>query len=422
MTPAIRVEDLGKSYRVNHAEERLPYRTLRDSLSRMAMTPVRRWRAGGHDGVVETFWALRDVSFDVMPGDVVGIIGRNGAGKSTLLKILSQITKPTTGRATIRGRVGSLLEVGTGFHPELTGRENIYMNGSILGMSRSEIKRKFDEIVDFSGVENFLDTPVKRYSSGMQVRLAFAVAANLDPEILIIDEVLAVGDIEFQRKCLGKMQDIAGGGRTVLFVSHNMAAVESLCSKGILLVNGRLHLSGLVDHALSEYRDSLAHSNTQQTRCQTISGDANFHQGRDCIVTVHHPGRLINIHCGDPISICADFSSPKPMRNLTAGLTIKSVDGTSIVSMSSKVQNISVSEHPSCEWHIEADLGRLPLNAGRYAIVLYVGDTREDVARYSDFLSLEVEPKDVYGWGRELPPVQAWGHVYWAPQWTLHHV
>jgi lipopolysaccharide transport system ATP-binding protein len=257
MTPAIRVENLGKCYRVNHAEERLPYKTLRDTLTRVATAPIRRFRASGHYGVAEEFWALKDVSFDVRPGEVVGIIGRNGAGKSTLLKILSRITSPTTGRVTVRGRVGSLLEVGTGFHPELTGRENIYMNGSILGMSRSEIRQKFDEIVDFSGVEKFLDTPIKRYSSGMQVRLAFAVAANLDPEILIVDEVLAVGDAEFQKKCMGKMHEVSSGGRTVLFVSHNMAAVEALCTTGILMSNGRVASSGDIADIIREYSQQI---------------------------------------------------------------------------------------------------------------------------------------------------------------------
>ncbi len=202
---------------------------------------------------IEEFWALRNVSFEVCKGEVVGVIGRNGAGKSTLLKILSRITEPTSGRVTLRGRIASLLEVGTGFHPELTGRENVFLNGAILGMSRTEIKRKFDEIVEFAGVETFLDTPVKRYSSGMYVRLAFAVAAHLDPEILVVDEVLAVGDAEFQRKCLGKMQDVASHGRTVLFVSHNMGAIERLCTKAVYLSNGEVHFFGDVRGATAKY-------------------------------------------------------------------------------------------------------------------------------------------------------------------------
>jgi lipopolysaccharide transport system ATP-binding protein len=238
MTPAISIENLGKVYRVDRLSPRRGgYSTLRDDVVNLMKAPLRRLR-GDAPSRKEDFWALRDISFDVNPGEAVGIIGRNGAGKSTLLKILSRITKPSRGRITTRGRVASLLEVGTGFHAELTGRENIYMNGSILGMSRREIDRSFDAIVDFSGVEQFLDLPVKRYSSGMQVRLAFAVGAHLDPEILIVDEVLAVGDYEFQKKCLGKMDNVVKSGRTVLFVSHNLDAVARLTSRSVLLKAG----------------------------------------------------------------------------------------------------------------------------------------------------------------------------------------
>ncbi|CAA2141138.1 ABC transporter ATP-binding protein [Hyphomicrobium sp. ghe19] len=245
MTDAvIRAEGLGKKYLIGHQAERERYSALRDVIksSVTAFTRSARDVMRGRQLVVgdeiEEFWALKDVNFKIKRGEVVGIIGRNGAGKSTLLKILSRITEPSEGRVEIKGRVASLLEVGTGFHPELTGRENIYLNGAILGMTRAEIRRKFDEIVAFAEIEKFLDTPVKRYSSGMYVRLAFAVAAHLEPEILIIDEVLAVGDAEFQKKCLGKMQDVAGHGRTVLFVSHNMGAVEALCSSAMLLERG----------------------------------------------------------------------------------------------------------------------------------------------------------------------------------------
>src|SRR5579864_6258657 len=247
MMPSIRIDNLGKKYRVDHISPRGKYRTLVETLSHAAGAPLRRLR-GQAPARSEEFWALKEVSFEVQPGEVVGIIGRNGAGKSTLLKILSRITEPTAGRIRLRGRVASLLEVGTGFHPELTGRENIYLNGAILGMSRAEIKSKFDEIVAFAETEKFLDTPVKRYSSGMYVRLAFAVAAYLEPEILVVDEVLAVGDADFQKKCLGKMENVARQhGRTVLFVSHNMAAVRSLCRAGFLLEQGRLSFVGGVD-------------------------------------------------------------------------------------------------------------------------------------------------------------------------------
>lgn len=236
MKPIISVEGLGKKYTIRH-EGQGRYRALREEIFKL---PQRLFQRKHQDK--EEFWALKDVSFDIMPGDRVGIIGRNGAGKSTLLKLLSRITEPSTGKITLRGRIASLLEVGTGFHPELTGRENIFLNGAILGMSRAEVRRKFDEIVDFAGVEKFLDTPVKRYSSGMYVRLAFAVAAHLEPEILIVDEVLAVGDAEFQKKCLGKMEQVGQDGRTVLFISHNMAAIQRLCEKTIYLSQGKIKL------------------------------------------------------------------------------------------------------------------------------------------------------------------------------------
>ncbi|MBM4049660.1 MAG: ABC transporter ATP-binding protein, partial [Planctomycetes bacterium] len=247
---AIRVENLGKRYRIGARQNRSE--SLRDAVADLGagMVGFFRRRGASED---ETLWALRDVSFEVKRGEVMGIIGRNGAGKSTLLKILSRITKPTEGRAEIHGRVGSLLEVGTGFQLELTGRENIYLNGAILGMKKAEIDRKFDEIVAFSEVERFIDTPVKHYSSGMYVRLAFAVAAHLQPEILLIDEVLAVGDMGFQRKCIGKMEKVAGEGNTVLMVSHNMGTVKSLCSRALLLDAGRMRTFGPVERGIAEY-------------------------------------------------------------------------------------------------------------------------------------------------------------------------
>jgi lipopolysaccharide transport system ATP-binding protein len=260
MTAAISVDQLSKRFRITATRgARYQYRTLRESVADGLTAAGRRVsRLFGRrrtDGGAAEFWALRDVSFRVEPGEVLGIIGHNGAGKSTALKILSRITKPTAGEVRLRGRVGSLLEVGTGFHPELTGRENVYLNGSILGMSRREVQRKFDEIVQFAEVERFLDTPVKRYSSGMYVRLAFAVAAHLEPEILIVDEVLAVGDMTFQKKCLGKMNDVSRHGRTILFVSHNMLAVKSLCTRAILLEQGRVRLDGDVDEVVDLYLD-----------------------------------------------------------------------------------------------------------------------------------------------------------------------
>jgi lipopolysaccharide transport system ATP-binding protein len=248
---SIAVEQLSKSYRIGELHG--AYGTLRDSVAAALRRAVRRDRRPHH----EEIWALRDVSFEVNEGEVLGIVGRNGAGKSTLLKILTRITTPTEGRATIRGHVGSLLEVGTGFHPELTGRENVFLNGAVLGMKRREIARKFPEIVEFAGVEAFVDTPVKRYSSGMSVRLAFAVAAHLEPEILLVDEVLAVGDAEFQRRCLGRMEDLSESGRTVLFVSHQMQAVSQLCDRAIELESGRIVNEGPAGEVVARYLQSV---------------------------------------------------------------------------------------------------------------------------------------------------------------------
>ena len=255
---AIKVEDLGKKYVINHENGNGDdnFREVVTDTTKKIVTSLNPFSKAPKEMVqssTEDFWALNDVNFTINKGDKVGIIGRNGAGKSTLLKVLSRITEPTTGKIHINGRIASLLEVGTGFHPELTGRENIYLNGAILGMSRKEIKSKFDEIVAFAEVEKFLDTPVKRYSSGMYVRLAFSVAAHLEPEILVVDEVLAVGDVEFQKKCLGKMQDVSEEGRTILFVSHNMAAISSLCNKGIYLIDGKVDFIGKVDEAIKRY-------------------------------------------------------------------------------------------------------------------------------------------------------------------------
>ena len=264
---AVRVENLSKQYRIGSAQA--SYKTLRESLIEVVQAPFRRagkllrGQAYGAAEMDETIWALKDVSFEVKHGEVIGIIGRNGAGKTTLLKILSRITEPTEGQAEMHGRVGSLLEVGTGFHPELSGRENVYMNGAILGMTQTEIRRKFDEIVDFAGVEEFIDTPVKRYSSGMRVRLGFSVAAHLEPEILLVDEVLAVGDLAFQQKCLGKMSEVAGEGRTVLFVSHNMAAVQTLCTRGIFLRHGTICTDDTISETISAYLKTLEESAAQ---------------------------------------------------------------------------------------------------------------------------------------------------------------
>ncbi len=294
--PVITVAGLGKRYVLTHQAR---HDTLRDTLTAGARGLLRRV-TGTKDPTREEFWALRDVGFTIDRGDVVGIIGRNGAGKSTLLKVLSRITEPTTGRVGIRGRVASLLEVGTGFHPELSGRENVFLNGAILGMSRAEIRRKFDEIVAFAEVERFLDTPVKHYSSGMYVRLAFAVAAHLEPEILVVDEVLSVGDMAFQRKCLGKMQSVAATeGRTVLFVSHNTSAVQNLCTRVLLLDRGQLTFDGSVAEGLQHYLGSGAHA----------AGQAVDHQELAPGSPVRCLSLTVNGHPGDQLGV-ADTLAP----------------------------------------------------------------------------------------------------------------
>jgi lipopolysaccharide transport system ATP-binding protein len=333
----IRVENLGKKYMIGHqAEGRSNYVALRDVLADGAKSLVKRFtgRDKGDRQTEEEFWALKDVSFEVKRGECVGIIGRNGAGKSTLLKILSRITEPTTGRVELHGRVASLLEVGTGFHPELTGRENIYLNGAILGMTRAEIKKKFDEIVDFAEVERFLDMPVKRYSSGMYVRLAFAVAAHLEPEILVVDEVLAVGDAAFQKKCLGKMGDVATKeGRTVLFVSHNMGAVIQLCSKSIVVEKGKMKFIGDTNLGIDQY------INSQDNRSGYLNlNNYKIRKGNQKIVF-----QWIKI-CNITNDICWDFSVGDAIKivfkvvsieelNFKLAIEIKSSDGIALCNM-----------------------------------------------------------------------------------------
>jgi lipopolysaccharide transport system ATP-binding protein len=320
----IRAERLGKKYLIGHEASNEGYVALRDVMARTAKGFVRsardmlRGRQLVAGDELEEFWAVKDLDFEIKRGEVVGIIGRNGAGKSTLLKILSRITEPSTGRVRIKGRVASLLEVGTGFHAELTGRENIFLNGAILGMTRAEIRRRFDEIVGFAEIEKFLDTPVKRYSSGMYVRLAFAIAAHLEPEILIVDEVLAVGDAEFQKKCLGKMQDVAGRGRTVLFVSHNMAAVKALCTRGLLLAKGSIVSRGNVGTIISEYSNS-------STRAYSIAFAVDPKRPSICEINVDREALvsrdfIVEIAFASPLEgSCFDRLKGSPFGARTAG-------------------------------------------------------------------------------------------------------
>jgi len=330
---AIRVEGLSKQYRIGKAQPR--YRTLRDSLVETGKAPFRRaasllrGQAYGAAGLQETLWALKDVSFEVKEGEVLGVIGANGAGKTTLLKILSRITEPTEGAVDLYGQVGSLLEVGTGFHPELTGRENVYLNGAILGMSREEIARKFDEIVAFSEIEKFIDTPVKHYSSGMYVRLAFAVAAHLEPEILLVDEVLAGGDAAFQKKCRGKMQGVASEGRTVLFVSHNMRSVVQLCAKVLWLDGGKGRLSGPAEHLVNEYLSAATSAAGLWKRPpdSTTRGDLSLLEGR----LAQDGSQVKAVSSGRPFDIEIVYRIASALRGCSVVIRLADMNGTIIL-------------------------------------------------------------------------------------------
>ena len=335
--PAIKVEGLGKSYLVGHNAARAErYTALRDVMARNVHDLARKTRDMIHGrpiiqgDEVEEFWALKDVSFEVEQGETLGIIGRNGAGKSTLLKVLSRITEPTKGRITLQGRVASLLEVGTGFHPELTGRENIFLNGAILGMTRREIQRKFDEIVAFAEVEQFLDTPVKRYSSGMYVRLAFAVAAHLEPEILVVDEVLAVGDAAFQKKCLGKMGAVAKEGRTILFVSHNMGAISNLTERALVLDNGALLRDVTTTDAISLY---LLSGYASQTMWQAERQTEHPIQILSIGILNDHDQLAADLDVTKDFSIKISYRIRQPIRNSVIAVNIHAADGTHLVSL-----------------------------------------------------------------------------------------
>ena len=338
MSYVITVNDLSKRYILSHKRE-TRYTTLRDVLSQGAKQLYTRI-VSEKDQLSEEFWALKDVNFNIHQGDRVGVIGRNGAGKSTLLKILSRITDPTTGRVTIRGRVSSLLEVGTGFHPELTGRENIFLNGAILGMSRTEILHKFDEIVSFAEVEKFLDTPVKRYSSGMYVRLAFAVAAHIEPEILIVDEVLAVGDAQFQKKCLGKMEEVGREGRTVLFVSHNMGAIRALCGQALLLHQGKLLANGAVEDVISEYARNFQAASRMEVEFEE-EGDENL-DARP--LRLRFLGRennsLAQFKIGEPWIVELEFQISNALRSVIAAIGVVTLDGIPVVTCWSVAEDL----------------------------------------------------------------------------------
>ncbi len=358
MQAILEIQNIGKQYNIGGENRR--YLSLRDQIVNTFSKT---------DKSKNTFWALKDISFDVFQGDSIGIIGRNGAGKSTLLKILSKITAPTTGFVKARGRVASLLEVGTGFHPELTGRENIYLNGSILGLSKNEINQKFDEIVDFSGVEKFLDTPLKHYSSGMQLRLAFAVAAHLEPEILVIDEVLAVGDAAFQKKCLGKMSEVSKSGRTILFVSHNMGAVQKLCNKGILLEKGKLKYEGKTVDVINHYLKNIDGINSYEIdlhnhiRKSFLNKNISFKKVR---IQSESGEKRNNIKFGENFTIELEYQTNVDCKNIELILGIESLDETRIASYISPFFHYNKSNNIKASFTIKD----LLLNPNTYQITL----------------------------------------------------
>lgn len=346
---AIEISNLGKRYRLGVRRE--PYFTLRDGLVHATRAPL-RWIRGARNGAASTpsetewLWALRSVSFDVEPGEVVGIIGRNGSGKSTLLKILSRITEPTEGRARVHGRVGSLLEIGTGFHPELTGRENLYLYGAILGMTRAEIGRNFDDIVQFAGVGKFMDTPVKRFSSGMEVRLAFAVAAHLEPEVLLVDEVLAVGDHEFQKRSLGKMEEVAGQGRTVLFVTHNMALVERMCDRAILLSDGRVVADGAPREVISNYLTTGLVQLGERSWRELRNAPGDEVVRLKAVRALTAAGEVANeFGVRDSFSLEVEFSVLQPNHVLAAGFNVYNESGNMLFT-AMDFQSDAWQEHP----------------------------------------------------------------------------
>ncbi len=410
---AVSVRGLSKSYVIAHNSNRPT------NFREVIVDRIRHPLGNGRQDQ-ETFWALKDVDFEIARGGVIGIIGRNGAGKSTLLKILSRITWPTTGEIDIHGRVSSLLEVGTGFHGELTGRENIFLNGSILGMSRREIRQKFDEIIDFAGIEQFLDTPVKRYSSGMYVRLAFAVAANLDPEILIVDEVLAVGDAQFQRKCLGKMKEVASGrGRTVLLVSHNMASIATLAQKCLFLDQGRVVAFGPTDEIIDQYMAQFAKHGSTDPGLFMPEPEPGQSFVVKSLEILSRGRRTDTIRMGDDLSLLVtlDPEALPSHRSVAMGFGIENGSGLRVVSFGSlhEGHEISLSDDGL---RIRCDTGILPLNQGQYTIRVVLGDQAGRAIEIHEGLGVfNVMPADVFGNGLILTGNQ--GIFFWRSDWSL---
>ncbi|QDT15548.1 ABC transporter ATP-binding protein [Alienimonas californiensis] len=421
--PALRAEGLGKRYDLGL--------THAGTLSGVARRWTRRLRglppdehsvdADGRsaEGGSGSFWALKDVDFEVTPGEVVGIVGRNGAGKSTLLKILSRVTAPTTGTVQIEGRVGSLLEVGTGFHPELTGRENVYMNATLLGMSKREVDAKLDEIVAFSGVEKFLDTPVKRYSSGMKVRLGFAVAAHLEPELLIVDEVLAVGDSDFQKKCLGRMKTVAGEGRTVLFVSHNMGAISILCSRAVLLREGRIVNDGDVMEVVQDYFDGPERKVALAERTDRLS-EGGFRLTAVSMRPTDDPSRDV-LACGETVVLRLSYQAGDDgalLDRVGAGVAVSAADGRYLTGFYTATSPAETLERLPPRGELVCTIPRLPLMPGRYRLKISIGAPGSGQDTIEDAYEFDVVDGDFFGYGRPFPIQQRAG-VLTPHEWSF---
>jgi lipopolysaccharide transport system ATP-binding protein len=411
MRPIIRVEHVGKEYSIGSVEDR--NLTIREAVVRAVQAPFRR---SAHR--TEQFWALRDVSFEAAPGDVIGVIGKNGAGKSTLLKILSRITEPTSGRVELYGRVGTLLEVGTGFHPELTGRENVYLNGAILGMRQAEVTRKFDDIVAFSEVERFIDTPVKRYSSGMYLRLAFAVAAFLESEILLVDEVLAVGDASFQKRCIGKMREVSTSGRTVLFVSHNMAAIESLCSRCLYISEGRTVDFGVPHELIARYLSTGIRPAAASTSLEQLQGRRSGSEVimRSVLLLDGSDVPAVAIRMGTGLTVRVEYLSEQRSVPPVLGIVVKNRYGVPIFGVNNRIVRGYQFDEPSSAGTIALHLRDLPLMPDSYSIDLFFGDAYQDYDVVYDAATFDVVEADVLGNGK-LPGSEC-GPIFWPATWT----
>jgi lipopolysaccharide transport system ATP-binding protein len=409
---SIRIHALSKRYRIGMLQQR---RTFREEIIERVKRPF-----GRPANDMDAIWALKDVSFDVSEGEVIGIIGKNGAGKSTLLKILSRITYPTEGNIKVRGRVASLLEVGTGFHEELTGRENIYLNGSILGMRKREVDDRFDAIVAFSGVEQFLDTPIKRYSSGMRLRLGFAVAAHLEPDVLIVDEVLAVGDAGFQKKCLDTLDGLRRGGRTVLFVSHNLAAVEHLCSRGIWLDGGRVCKDGGAKDVILAYMASFAGGSATDSRLLDTDnrlGSGDIRYTRVEFMSLERTPCAVT-RCGDELVIRFHYQAGKIIRYPSFGFRIFTNMGTLITESGNMVHGVELPRVERGNGYIDVEIDSLNLLPGNYYLSLWITEQGGTPVYDGDVrFKLDVEPANIYASGRR--PTSGHGIVFFPQRWRL---